>query len=132
MGRILILSLFKIVRSRWLLAEIKQRRFFFILASSTPGRRTVQIRLPSGELLETEVLYVDETGEPKDKGCLAHTYEECRDNILEKARSDPYELDYLIHKLLDISLENKGKSSGNATHNRIIKIFSVKSKLSNC
>lgn len=101
--------------------RIKQRSIF-ILASATSGPRKVQIQLPSGELLETEVLYVDERSEPKDKGCLANTYEEARDLVFKKAESDPEELDYLIDKLFQISLEHKGKSSGD----EIIKSFSVK------
>lgn len=104
--------------------RIKQS--IFILASATPGPRKVKIQLPSGELLETDVLYVDERSGPKDKGCLANTYEEARDLVFKKAESDPEELDYLIDKLFRISLEKKGKSSGDETHNQIIKISSVK------
>lgn len=85
-----------------------KKRSIFILASATPGPRKVQIPLPSGELLETEVLYVDERSEPKDKGCLANTYEEARDLVFKKAESDPEELDYLIDKLFQISLEKRG------------------------
>lgn len=98
---------------------IKQRSIF-ILASATAGPRKVQIQLPSGELLETKVLYVGERSEPKDKGCLANTYEEARDLVFKKAESDPKELDYLIEKLFLISLEKKGESSGDETHNQII------------
>lgn len=105
--------------------RIKQRSIF-ILASATPGPRKVQIQLPSGELLETEVLYVDERSEPKDKGCLANTYKEARDLVFKKAESDPKELDYLIEKLFLISLEQKGESRGDETHKKIIKSFCVK------
>lgn len=61
-----------------------------------------------------------ERSEPKDKGYLANTYEEARDLVFKKAESDPEELDYLIDKLFRISLEKKGKSSGDETHNQII------------
>ena len=51
---------------------------------------------------------MDERSEPKDKGCLANTYEEARDLVFKKLESDPEELDYLIDKLFQISLEKRG------------------------